>query len=56
MKQKTIHLSFGKKDEDLYNELLRQSSLNYIPLSSLIREYVRDSIKTNGRMKLTTMV
>ncbi len=51
--QKTIHLSFGKKDEDLYNELMRQSSLNYIPISSLVRQYVRDSIATNGKMKLT---
>jgi hypothetical protein len=50
--QKTIHLSFGKKDEDLYNELMRQSSLNYIPISSLVRKYVRDSIATNGKMKL----
>ena len=51
--QKTIHLSFGKKDEDLYNELMRQSSLNYIPISSLVRQYVRDSIATNGKMKLS---
>ena len=51
--QKTIHLSFGKKDKDLYNELMRQSSLNYIPISSLVRQYVRDSIATNGKMKLT---
>ena len=51
--QKTIHLSFGKKDEDLYNELMRQSSLNYNPISSLVRQYVRDSIATNGKMKLT---
>ena len=51
--QKTIHLSFGKKDEDLYNELMSQSSLNYIPISSLVRQYVRDSIATNGKMKLT---
>jgi hypothetical protein len=54
--QKTIHLSFGKKDEDLYNELMRQSALNYIPVASLVRAYVRDSIKTNGKMKLTYMV
>ena len=51
--QKTIHLSFGKKDEDLYNELMRQSSLNYVPISSLVRKYVRDSIATNGKMKLS---
>ena len=51
--QKTIHLSFGKKDEDLYNTLMRQSSLNYIPISSLVRKYVRDSIATNGKMKLS---
>ena len=51
--QKTIHLSFGKKDEDLYNELMRQSSLNYIPISSLVRKYIRDSIATNGKMKLS---
>ena len=54
--QKTIHLSFGKKDEDLYNQLMRQSSLNYVPISSLVRKYVRDSIATNGKMKLSCNV
>jgi len=55
MKQKTIHLSFPKEDEALYNELLRQSSLYYIPLSTLVRYYVNDSINTNGRMKMTVV-
>lgn len=49
MKQHTIHLSFGKKDIPLYNELIRQSNLNYIPVSALVREYVRDSIETSKK-------
>ena len=49
MKQNTIHLSFGKKDIQLYNELMRQSAMNYIPVSALVREYVRESIDTSKR-------
>jgi len=44
MKQKTIHISFGKNDEDLYNELMRESAQTYVPLSSLIRIYLRSGM------------
>ena len=49
MKQKTIHLSFGKNDIGLYNELMRQSAMNYIPVSALVREYIKDSINQSKK-------
>lgn len=39
--QKTIHISFKNDDTDLYNELMRESSLNYVPMSVLVRNYIR---------------
>ena len=44
MKQKTIHISFTKDDIDLYNELMRESSLSYVPASVLIRNYLKTGI------------
>ena len=49
MKQKTIHISFTKDDMDLYNELMRESCLSYVPTSALIRNYIKSGIKTNQR-------
>jgi hypothetical protein len=49
MKQKTIHISFTKDDMDLYNELMRESCLSYVPASALIRNYIKSGIKTNRR-------
>jgi hypothetical protein len=45
MKQKTIHISFSKDDIDLYNELMRESSLSYVPASVLIRNYLKNGMK-----------
>ena len=39
--QKTIHISFKNDDTDLYNELMRESLLNYVPMSVLVRNYIR---------------
>ena len=39
--QKTIHISFKNDDTDLYNELMRESALNYVPISVLVRNYIR---------------
>jgi hypothetical protein len=41
MNQKTIHISFKDDDTDLYNELMRESALSYIPISVLVRNYIR---------------
>lgn len=41
MQQKTIHISFKNDDTDLYNELMRESALNYVPMSALVRNYIR---------------
>jgi hypothetical protein len=50
--QKTIHISFKNDDTDLYNELMRESALSYVPVSVLARNYIRsgrDQWKINHR-------
>jgi len=42
--QKTIHISFKNDDTDLYNELMRESLLNYVPMSVLVRNYIRNGM------------
>ena len=49
MKQKTIHISFPQDDIGLYNELMRQCSLSYIPVSALIRNYLKKGIKNQEK-------
>lgn len=46
MKQKTLHISFTKNDDDLYHALITESAINYIPASSLARIYIREGIKS----------
>lgn len=41
MKQRTIHISFTENDIDLYNEIMRESILSYIPASALVRNYLK---------------
>ena len=52
MKQKTIHISFTKDDMDLYNTLMKESCLSYIPASVLIRNYVKNGMQ-NKQLSLT---
>jgi hypothetical protein len=49
MKQKTIHISFSKDDIDLYNELMRESCLSYVPASAIIRMYVRKGMQNKEK-------
>jgi hypothetical protein len=51
MKQKTLHISFTKDDDDLYNEIMRQSSRNYIPASTLARIWMRNGIAQSKQTK-----
>ena len=53
MKQKTINISFTKDDMDLYNKLMRESCLSYVPASVLIRNYIKYGIKTNQKTSLS---
>jgi len=52
MKQKSIHISFPSQDADLYNELIRESTLRLIPASTLIRFYLRKGKKTANTSNL----
>lgn len=49
MKQKTINISFTKDDMDLYNELMRESCLSFVPTSVLIRNYLKTGMKNKQR-------
>ena len=40
-RQHKITISFDAQDDDLYFECMRQSTINLIPVSKLIRHYVR---------------
>lgn len=40
-RQHKITISFDSQDDDLYFECMRQSSMTLIPVSKLIRHYVR---------------
>jgi hypothetical protein len=44
MNQRTIHISFGRNDEDLYNEIIKQSKASFVPVSILVRFYLRRSL------------
>lgn len=45
MKQKTLHLSFTKYDDDLFIELMRHSARNYISASNQARIWMRKAIE-----------
>ena len=45
-RQKTLHISFNQDDEDMYFDIMMQSSRTLIPISSLVRHYVREGMKS----------
>ena len=50
MKQKTLHLSFTKYDDDLFIELMRHSAKNYLSASNQARIWMRKAIEQeNGK-------
>jgi len=46
--QKSIHISFSAADLDLYYDIMRESTLNLIPTSTLIRHYLRKGKKAGN--------
>ena len=44
MAQKTLHISFPDEEIDLYNEIMRESSLTYSPVASVCRRHIRKSV------------
>lgn len=51
MKQKTLHLSFTKNDDDLFMELMRYSARNYITTSTQARIWMRKGMKEEQRLE-----
>lgn len=54
MRPKTIHMSFTGKDRDivLHNEILRQSNLNFVPTSVIIRENLHKILQEQGSLSI----
>lgn len=51
MKQRTLHLSFPRNDEDLINEVYRTSALNYVPVAQQARKWMRLGMKAEQKQK-----
>lgn len=51
--QKTLHISFTNDDEDMYFDIMRQSSRNMVPISSLVRYYMREGLKNAKKPVMT---
>lgn len=45
MKQRTLHLSFTKNDDDLFMELMRHSARNYTTPTSQARIWMRKGMR-----------
>ena len=50
--QKTLHFSFTQETEDMYFEIMRQSSRTLIPISALGRYYMEYGLKNAPQPKL----
>lgn len=48
-RQKTLHISFNQDDEDMYFDIMMQSSRTLIPMSALVRHYVREGMKSTKK-------
>lgn len=53
MKQKTLHLSFTKYDDDLFTELMRHSARNYVSASNQARMWMRKAIEQESNKLLS---
>jgi hypothetical protein len=55
MKRQNINVSFPTEETQLYKELNLESSITYVPVSILIRNYVKEGMKSRNRKNLTTI-
>ena len=51
-KQKTFHISFDENNEDLYFEIMRESTRNLVPVAALGRYYMRLGMETGKKPTL----
>jgi len=54
MQRRNINVSFPNEETLLYRELTMESSLSYVPVSTLIRNYIKEGMKSKNRKNLTT--
>jgi len=47
-KQRKINTSFPEDDIPMYNELMRESALTYVPIATLVRKYVRKGMERSN--------
>jgi len=48
-RQKTIHTSFDKDSEDLYFKLMKESTLNMVPIAALSRYYMKAGMEAGKK-------
>ena len=53
LKQPKINTSFPRDDQDLYNQLIRESNLSYVPAAPLVRKYVRKGMEVENAVLAT---
>ena len=51
MAQKTLHISFRDCEIDLYNEIMRESSLTYLPIASVCKRHIRKGMKVTQQLQ-----
>lgn len=51
MAQKTLHISFRDCEVDLYNEIMRESSLTYLPIASVCKRHIRKGMKVTPQLQ-----
>jgi len=55
MQRLNINVSFPTEETSLYRELTMESSLSYVPVSTLIRNYIKEGMRSKNRKNLTTL-
>ena len=50
MSRQNINVSFPDEETTLYKELTLESSLSYVPVSALIRNYIKEGMKRDGEL------
>ena len=51
MSQRTLHISFPEEEIDLYNEIMRESSLTYSPVASVCRRHLKKGMNATPQIQ-----
>ena len=51
MSQRTLHISFPDEEIDLYNEIMRESTLNHSPVASVCRRHIKKGMNATPQIQ-----